>query len=62
MMDVAAAVISALQVKRFNNCPHEEWVEPQNPEAFNPPPKSGDLQCTGCGVLATEEARKNLKR
>lgn len=56
-MDVAAVVIRSLQMKRFNECSHIEWQD----APANQNPQIGELQCKGCGVIATEQGRATLK-
>lgn len=56
-MEVAAAVIHVLRMKRFNECEHTEFREP--PASENPKPD--EVQCCGCTAIANPENWAKVK-
>jgi hypothetical protein len=49
---VAGLVMQTIQLMRMGKCKHENW------EMIN----DHEDQCSHCGVIATEEGKKNLER
>lgn len=49
---VAGLVMQTIQLMRMKKCKHENW------EMIN----DNEDQCSHCGVIATEEGKKNLER